>query len=100
MSGAPAPAPAPRAAEARPLPRLGFLGVGWIGRSRMESLAATGLAEVAAVADVDARLRDAAAQVAPGAAGVASLDELLALAQTGIERLREAQQAALGASVA
>ena len=30
----------------------------------------------------------------------ASLDELLALAQLGIERLREAQQAALGASVA
>ena len=30
----------------------------------------------------------------------ASLDELLALAQIGIERLREAQQAALGASVA
>ena len=30
----------------------------------------------------------------------ASLDDLLALAQTGIERLREAQQAALGAGVA
>jgi ribonuclease PH len=29
----------------------------------------------------------------------ASLDELLALAQAGIERLREAQQAALGAGV-
>jgi ribonuclease PH len=30
----------------------------------------------------------------------ASLDDLLALAQAGIERLREAQQAALGAGVA
>ncbi len=58
-------------------PRLGFLGVGWIGRNRMESLAATGLAEVAAVADVDAGLRSAALEVAPGAEAVGSLDELL-----------------------
>ena len=32
-------------------PRLGFAGVGWIGRSRLESVAASGAAEVAAVAD-------------------------------------------------
>jgi predicted dehydrogenase len=32
-------------------PRLGFLGVGWIGRSRMECIARTGLAEIAAVCD-------------------------------------------------
>lgn len=34
-------------------PRLGFLGVGWIGRSRLHSIAESGLAEVAAVADAD-----------------------------------------------
>jgi predicted dehydrogenase len=33
------------------LPRLGFLGVGWIGRTRMEALAASGVAQVVAVAD-------------------------------------------------
>lgn len=33
------------------LPRLGFAGVGWIGRSRLEAVAAAGVAEVAAVAD-------------------------------------------------
>jgi predicted dehydrogenase len=32
-------------------PRLGFLGVGWIGRHRMEAVAASGAAEVAAIAD-------------------------------------------------
>jgi predicted dehydrogenase len=32
-------------------PRLGFAGVGWIGRSRLEALAAADVAEVAAVAD-------------------------------------------------
>jgi len=32
-------------------PRLGFLGVGWIGRNRMESVARSGVAEIVAVAD-------------------------------------------------
>ena len=32
-------------------PRLGFLGVGWIGRHRLEAVERTGAAEVAAVAD-------------------------------------------------
>ena len=32
-------------------PRLGFAGAGWIGRNRLEAIAASGAAEVAAVAD-------------------------------------------------
>jgi predicted dehydrogenase len=32
-------------------PRLGFLGLGWIGRARLEALAASGLVDVAVVAD-------------------------------------------------
>ena len=32
-------------------PRLGFCGVGWIGRSRLDAIARSGLAEVAAVCD-------------------------------------------------
>lgn len=32
-------------------PRLGFLGTGWIGRDRLEAVAASGVADVAAVAD-------------------------------------------------
>ncbi|MFL5972859.1 MAG: gfo/Idh/MocA family oxidoreductase, partial [Gaiellaceae bacterium] len=46
-------------------PRLGFLGVGWIGRKRLEAIEASGVAAVAAVAD----------PAVDGAA--ASLDELL-----------------------
>ncbi|HVM18140.1 MAG TPA: Gfo/Idh/MocA family oxidoreductase [Gaiellaceae bacterium] len=53
-------------------PRLGFLGAGWIGRARMEAVAASGVAEVAAVAD-------------PALDGaLASLDELLDLPLEGI----------------
>jgi hypothetical protein len=33
------------------VPRLGFLGVGWIGRHRMEAIARAGFGEVAAVSD-------------------------------------------------
>jgi predicted dehydrogenase len=33
------------------LPRLGFLGVGWIGRNRLEALESSGVAEVTAIAD-------------------------------------------------
>jgi predicted dehydrogenase len=47
------------------LPRLGFLGVGWIGRSRMETIRAAHAGEIAAVAD----------PAVPGSA--ASYDELL-----------------------
>jgi predicted dehydrogenase len=46
-------------------PRLGFLGVGWIGRNRLEAIEASGVADIAAIAD----------PAVDGAA--ASLDELL-----------------------
>jgi predicted dehydrogenase len=59
------------------LPRLGFLGVGWIGRSRMQALAEEGLAEVAAVADPQAEAVAAAAEAVPAAERAASLEELL-----------------------
>jgi predicted dehydrogenase len=59
------------------LPRLGFLGVGWIGRHRMEALAGDGLARVAAVADPQREALKAAAEVAPEAALADSLDGLL-----------------------
>jgi predicted dehydrogenase len=61
------------------LPRLGFLGLGWIGRHRMEAVAASGAAEVAAVADVDA-----AAAAVPGAVVCRDLDALLAEGVDGV----------------
>jgi predicted dehydrogenase len=59
------------------LPRLGFLGVGWIGRNRMEALARDGLARVTAVADPQVEALEAAVEVVPSAVRVASLEELL-----------------------
>jgi predicted dehydrogenase len=65
-------------------PRLGFLGVGWIGRNRMEAIARCGAAEVAAIADAaEANAREAAA-AAPGCELVPSLDALLAMDLDGI----------------
>ncbi|MFL5138123.1 MAG: Gfo/Idh/MocA family protein, partial [Microvirga sp.] len=62
-----------------PRPRVGFLGVGWIGRHRMEAILATGAVEVAGIADASAEMAAAAATLAPGARLVSTLDELLAL---------------------
>ncbi len=58
-------------------PRLGFLGVGWIGRHRMEKMLATGAVEAAAVADPSPEMRAAAIQLAPDAATVDTVEELL-----------------------
>ena len=59
------------------LPRLGFLGVGWIGRNRMEALARDGLARVTALADPQPKALEAAVEVAPSALRVQSLEDLL-----------------------
>jgi predicted dehydrogenase len=57
-------------------PRVGFLGVGWIGRNRMEALAQSGLIEVVAVSDPMAENAAAAAHI--GQCGTCeSLDHLL-----------------------
>lgn len=58
-------------------PRVGFLGVGWIGRHRMEAMSGTGAIKVAAMADPSPEMRAAAAELAPDAAMVETLDELL-----------------------
>jgi predicted dehydrogenase len=65
-------------------PRLGFLGVGWIGRNRMEALGASGLAEVAGIFDPTPEMRQAALAAAPGATAVESLDQLLELSLDGL----------------
>jgi predicted dehydrogenase len=65
-------------------PRLGFLGVGWIGRDRLRALAASGAAEVAAVTDpAEACLREALAE-APEAQVAGDLDALLAAGVDGV----------------
>jgi predicted dehydrogenase len=59
------------------VPRLGFLGVGWIGRSRMESLVASGAGAVHAIADTDPARAAEAGVLASGARCEASLEALL-----------------------
>jgi predicted dehydrogenase len=58
-------------------PRLGFLGLGWIGRMRMAALAATGGARLEVLADSDAAALEEARATAPHARCVSGLDELL-----------------------
>jgi predicted dehydrogenase len=55
---------------------VGFLGVGWIGRNRMEALAQSGLIDIVAVSDPAAENAAAAAE-AGGCAICQSLDHLL-----------------------
>ena len=58
-------------------PRLGFLGVGWIGRNRMEAMLATGDIEVAAIADALPGNTADAALLAPDTMRLDSFDALL-----------------------
>ena len=65
-------------------PRLGFLGVGWIGRHRMQAILETGAVEAAAIADPSPEMAAEAARLAPGAALVATLDDLLDAGVDGV----------------
>jgi len=65
-------------------PRLGFLGVGWIGRHRMEAMLATGAVEAAAIADPSGEMAAEALKLAPAAKRVEGLEGLLAERLDGI----------------
>jgi predicted dehydrogenase len=65
-------------------PRLGFLGVGWIGRHRMQALASEGLVEIAGIADPSRERREAALAIAPEAVACEHLGRLLELPLDGI----------------
>lgn len=65
-------------------PRVGFLGVGWIGRHRMEAMLADGRVEAAGVADASAEMVAAAAELAPDAVQGQTLEDLLALDLDGV----------------
>jgi predicted dehydrogenase len=65
-------------------PRVGFLGVGWIGRHRMEAMVADAAIEAAAVADPSPENRAEAARLAPGADMADGLDALLDMELDGV----------------
>lgn len=65
-------------------PRLGFVGLGWIGRQRLQVIAESGLADITAIADCDPAALDAAAPFAPGARRCRGLDEVLEAEVDGV----------------
>jgi len=65
-------------------PRLGFLGVGWIGRNRMEAIIGTGTVQVVAIADPTHDMAVEAAKLAPEAKLVTTLDDILDLGVDGV----------------
>ncbi|HWE11743.1 MAG TPA: Gfo/Idh/MocA family oxidoreductase [Solirubrobacteraceae bacterium] len=78
-------------------PRLGFLGVGWIGRQRMTALARDGLADAVAVADTDPSARARAVDAVPG---LVAVEDLPALLDAGLDGLVIATPSALHAEQA
>jgi predicted dehydrogenase len=73
-----------RSAAALKRPRLGFLGVGWIGRHRMQAIIETGTVEVVGVADASAEVAAEAARLAPDAERAATLEDLLDIGLDGV----------------
>lgn len=68
----------------RGIPRLGFVGVGWIGRHRMASLLKNGAAEAVAVFDASPEAANEACRLAPGAQRVQDFAEMLDLDLDGV----------------
>ncbi|HEU0066879.1 MAG TPA: Gfo/Idh/MocA family oxidoreductase [Sphingomonas sp.] len=64
--------------------RIGLLGVGWIGRSRMAAMLATGAVEAAAIVEPSDDMAREALALAPGATRCATLDDMLAMELDGI----------------
>lgn len=64
--------------------RIGFLGLGWIGRHRMQALLETGKVEIAGLVEPSEEMRTAALALAPDANVYDELDDLLAADLDGI----------------
>jgi len=58
-------------------PRLGFVGMGWIGRNRLQSIVEAGVAEVAAVHDVQSDVAAEGLKLSPDAVLFSAFEELL-----------------------
>jgi predicted dehydrogenase len=65
-------------------PRIGFLGVGWIGRHRMEAILAMNVVDAVGVADPSAEMTAEALRLAPDAAVAPDLEGLLDLDLDGL----------------
>src|SRR5581483_3886104 len=84
VSNPPQPGHAFIPAKRQGRPRLGFLGLGWIGRQRMQAIARSNLAGITAIADPLPGSLLEAARIAPDAVQAGSLAELLDMGVDGI----------------
>ncbi|HEX5217940.1 MAG TPA: Gfo/Idh/MocA family oxidoreductase [Verrucomicrobiae bacterium] len=80
----PVAGPAHNGASGIGLPRLGFLGLGWIGRHRLKAIAQSAAAEMAVLADPVHDAVIAGRAIAPRAMEARDLDELLDFDLDGI----------------
>jgi predicted dehydrogenase len=65
-------------------PRLAFLGVGWIGRHRMEAVLADGEAEACAICDPSPAMIEAARSIASEAIATETFEQLLETRPDGV----------------
>lgn len=65
-------------------PRIGFVGVGWIGRHRMKAILDTGTVEVAAIADPSPDMAAEAGKLAPEAEIVSTFEDVLDAGVDGV----------------
>jgi predicted dehydrogenase len=65
-------------------PRIGFLGLGWIGRHRMKAILESGTVEAAAIADPSLEMMVEGAKLAPEAVPFGSLEALLTAGLDGL----------------
>jgi predicted dehydrogenase len=65
-------------------PRVGFAGLGWIGRHRLKAIAESGVVDIAVLADVDVAAVEASKTIAPAARVASSFEELLGSNLDGI----------------
>lgn len=58
-------------------PTLGFIGVGWIGRNRLEAIIKNKVAEIKAISDANIQYAEETQKIVPSASIAASLEELI-----------------------
>lgn len=76
-------------------PRVGFAGVGWIGRNRMAAMARLGTIDLAVIADPDGASSEEAGLIAPDAERITTIEDLL---ETDLDAVVIATPSALHAS--
>ncbi|WP_207497093.1 Gfo/Idh/MocA family protein [Aridibaculum aurantiacum] len=59
-------------------PKLAFVGVGWIGRNRLQAAVDSGLAEVTLISDPSEQCLEEAGKIVPGCKTTQSFEEILA----------------------